>query len=143
MTLYCLEIAGLMGCSDEQLKHIARGAYLHDIGKIGIPDAILHKPGELTEEEVATMQTHARIGYDLVLRIAFLAPAAEIVLAHQERWDGSGYPQGLTGIEIPLGRQNFRSGGYAGCYDLGPALSKCCFLLGSERCDPMRIRTRV
>jgi putative nucleotidyltransferase with HDIG domain len=102
VTRYCLEIATAVGRSSEQLKHLERGAYLHDIGKIGIPDAILLKPGKLTEEETAVMQTHVRIGYDLVSRIAFLAPAAEIVLTHQERYDGTGYPQGLRGEEIPL-----------------------------------------
>lgn len=107
VSLYCLEIARATGCSADQLKQIARGAYLHDIGKIGTPDAILLKPGKLAEEETAVMQTHARIGYDLVSRIAFLAPAAEIVLAHQERYDGTGYPQGLVGEEIPLGARIF------------------------------------
>ncbi len=107
VTLCCLEMAKAMGTSSEQLKHIARGAYLHDIGKIGIPDAILLKPGKLTDEETAIMQTHARIWYGLVSRIAFLAPAAEIVLTHQERWDGTGYPQGLVGSEIPLGARVF------------------------------------
>ncbi len=103
----CLEMAKAMGCTPEQLKQIARGSYLHDIGKIGIPDAILLKPGRLTEEETAVMQTHARVGYDLVSRIGFLAPAAEIVLTHQERYDGTGYPQGLMGDEIPLGSRIF------------------------------------
>ncbi len=107
VSLYCLEMARKMGVAAERLKHIARGSYLHDIGKIGIPDAILLKPGKLTEEETAIMQTHARIGYDLVSRIAFLAPAAEIVLSHQERYDGTGYPQGLVGNEIPLGARIF------------------------------------
>ncbi len=104
---YCLEMARAMERGEEELKQIARGSYLHDIGKIGIPDAILLKPGKLTEEETAIMQTHARIGYDLVCRIAFLAPAAEIVLTHQERFDGTGYPQGLIGEEIPFGSRVF------------------------------------
>jgi HD-GYP domain-containing protein (c-di-GMP phosphodiesterase class II) len=104
---YCFEMAKAMGCTAEQLKQIARGSYLHDIGKIGIPDAILLKPARLTEEEMAVMQTHARVGYDLVSRIGFLAPAAEIVLTHQERYDGTGYPQGLMGDEIPLGSRIF------------------------------------
>jgi putative nucleotidyltransferase with HDIG domain len=107
VTRYCLEMAEAAGQSAEQLKHIERGALLHDIGKIGIPDAILLKPGKLTEAETAVMQTHARIGYNLVCRIAFLAPAAEIVLTHQERFDGTGYPQGLYGNEIPLGARIF------------------------------------
>ncbi len=104
---FCLEMARLMGCAGDQLKHIERGSFLHDIGKIGIPDAILLKPGELTPEERQIMEAHARIGYDLVSRIAFLAPAAEIVLTHQERFDGTGYPQGLVGEEIPLGSRIF------------------------------------
>jgi cyclic di-GMP phosphodiesterase len=103
----CQEIARAMGRNPEELKQISRGSYLHDIGKIGIPDAILLKPGKLDEEETAIMQTHARIGYDLVSRIAFLAPAAEIVLTHQERFDGTGYPQGLMGEEIPMGARIF------------------------------------
>ena len=107
VSLYCLEMARPMGCSNEQLKEIARGAYLHDIGKIGIPDAILLKPGKLTEQEMAIMQTHARIGYELVHRIAFLAPAAEIVLTHQERYDGTGYPQRLSKNQIPIGSRIF------------------------------------
>jgi cyclic di-GMP phosphodiesterase len=104
---YCLEIAKAYGCTPEQLKQIARGSYMHDIGKIGISDSILLKPGKLTREERATMETHARIGYELVNRITFLAGAAEIVLAHQERFDGTGYPQGLVGMEIPLGARIF------------------------------------
>jgi response regulator RpfG family c-di-GMP phosphodiesterase len=104
---YCLEIASLLGCSSEELTQISRGAYLHDIGKIGVPDSILLKEGKLTPEEMAIMQTHARIGYDLVCRIAFLAPAAAIVLTHQERYDGTGYPQGLMGNEIPVGSRVF------------------------------------
>jgi len=104
---YCLEIAKTVGCSSEQLKQIARGSYLHDIGKIGTPDAILLKKGKLNAEETCVMQKHARIGYDMVCRIAFLAGAAEIVLTHQERYDGTGYPQGLAGEEIPLGARIF------------------------------------
>jgi HD-GYP domain-containing protein (c-di-GMP phosphodiesterase class II) len=107
VTRFSLEIARALGCSGEQLKHLARGAYLHDVGKIGVPDAILLKPDELSAEETAAMRAHARVGYDLVSRIAFLAPAAEIVLTHQERFDGTGYPQGLMGSEIPLGARIF------------------------------------
>src|SRR5574337_1570842 len=81
---YCLEMSMTMGLSSDQLKQIARGSFLHDIGKIGIPDAILLKPGKLTPSETQVMQTHARIGYELVSPIAFLAGAAEIVLTHQE-----------------------------------------------------------
>jgi putative nucleotidyltransferase with HDIG domain len=104
---YALALAHAMECTDEQLKQIRRGSYLHDIGKIGIPDSILLKEGKLTAEEMAVMQSHVRIGYNIVCRIAFLAGAAEIVLTHQERYDGTGYPQGLMGPEIPLGARVF------------------------------------
>lgn len=104
---YTLEMARAMGCSNDELRQIARGSYLHDIGKIGIPDSILLKEGKLTPEEIEIMRNHVRIGYDLVCRVAFLAPAAAIVLTHQERYDGTGYPQGLVGEEIPLGARIF------------------------------------
>ena len=107
VTRYCLKIAESMGCNAEQLKQFARGASLHDIGKIGIPDGILLKAGRLTAEESDVMQQHVRIGYELVSRISFLAGAAEIVLTHQEHFDGTGYPQGLVGMEIPLGARIF------------------------------------
>ncbi len=107
VSLYCLEMSRGLGNSPEQLKVIARGSYLHDIGKIGIPDAILLKEGKLTPDETAIMQTHVRIGYELVSSIPFLAAAAEIVLTHQERFDGTGYPQGLMAEEIPLGARVF------------------------------------
>jgi len=104
---YCWEIAKAANCTPEQVSQIRRGSWLHDIGKIGIPDAILKKPGKLTPEEVVIMRTHSRIGYELVSHIPFLAPAAEIVLCHQESYDGSGYPQGLKGEAIPLGARVF------------------------------------
>jgi putative nucleotidyltransferase with HDIG domain len=107
VTRYCLEIAKAMGCSEEQMRQLKRGAYLHDIGKIAIPDAILLKPDKLTAEEMSAMWAHPYIGYEFVSRISFLAEAAEIVLTHHERLDGSGYPQGLMGDEIPLGARVF------------------------------------
>ena len=107
VTRYSLELAKAMGCSRTEFIEIARGAYLHDIGKIGISDSILLKPGPLTHRERAVMESHARIGYDLVRQVSFLAGAAEIVLTHQERFDGTGYPQGLVGHEIPLGARIF------------------------------------
>ena len=107
VTLYCLEIAKASNCTPDQLSHILRGSYLHDIGKIGIPDAILLKPDKLTPDEIAVMQTHSRKGYELVCHIPFLGPAAEIVLTHQEAYDGTGYPQGLKGDTIPLGARIF------------------------------------
>jgi len=104
---YSLEIARAMGWPDKQLERLARGAYLHDIGKLGIPDEILLKPGPLTEDERKSMQRHVQIGFDIVKDLPFLADAAEIVLMHHERYDGSGYPRGLKGEEILPGARIF------------------------------------
>jgi putative nucleotidyltransferase with HDIG domain len=103
VTFYTLEMARRLNFSPTELKQLERGAYLHDIGKIGIPDSILLKPDRLTPEETLVMQSHVRIGYELMSRVAFLSVAALIVRTHHERYDGSGYPQGLAGDEIPLG----------------------------------------
>jgi HD-GYP domain-containing protein (c-di-GMP phosphodiesterase class II) len=104
---YCLEIARAMGCTEEQREQISRGAYLHDLGKIAIPDAILFKKGKLDPQEWNVMRTHAWIGFNLISRITLLVPAAEILLTHHERFDGSGYPRGLQGDRIPLGARIF------------------------------------
>jgi putative nucleotidyltransferase with HDIG domain len=107
VTAFTIAIARKMGLSKEEIKVIARGAFLHDIGKISIPDDILRKPSKLTEEEMAIMKEHCYLGYKIISRIPFLAEAAEIVYSHQERYDGSGYPRGLKGDEIPLGARIF------------------------------------
>lgn len=107
VTRYSLLIARAMNSSQEELLQITRGAYLHDIGKIGIPDSILRKEGKLTPQEMDVMRTHVRIGYELVRRIAFLMPAAEIILSHHECYDGSGYPLGLRERQIPRGARIF------------------------------------
>ena len=86
---------------------IARGAFLHDIGKMAVPDAILRKPGKLTPDEILVMQEHCFHGYEILKKIPFLVEAAEIVYAHQERYDGTGYPRGLKGEQIPLGARMF------------------------------------
>jgi HD-GYP domain-containing protein (c-di-GMP phosphodiesterase class II) len=96
-----------MGVDKALLRHIARGAFLHDIGKMGIPDSILRKPGPLTNEEREIMRTHCDIGFSVLKRIPFLKDAAEIVLTHQECFDGTGYPRGLKGEQIPLGARIF------------------------------------
>ncbi len=96
-----------MGLQKEEINVIARGAFLHDIGKMAIPDNILLKPGKLTEEETAIMREHAYSGYKMLSKIPFLGEAAEIVYSHQERYDGLGYPRGLKGDEIPLGARIF------------------------------------
>src|SRR5262252_6554735 len=107
VTAFTITIARAMGVDKGLLRQIARGAFLHDIGKMGIPDQILRKAGPLTNEERAVMRTHCGIGYAVLERIPFLKEAAEIVLAHQEFYDGSGYPRGLKGEEIPLGARIF------------------------------------
>lgn len=104
---YSLELAGALGCSSAEMWTIHRGAFLHDIGKIGIPDSVLHKPGPLTSTERAIMEKHVRIGYEIVHRMPSLATAAGTVLTHHERFDGTGYPQGLRGREIPFGSRIF------------------------------------
>jgi HD-GYP domain-containing protein (c-di-GMP phosphodiesterase class II) len=91
-----------LGLDEDDLRAVARGGYLHDVGKIAIPDNVLHKPGPLTPEERAVIETHPRVGYDLVAPVATLAEAVPAVLHHHERWDGSGYPACLRAEEIPL-----------------------------------------
>jgi putative nucleotidyltransferase with HDIG domain len=107
VTAYTIAIARKMGLPKEDINVIARGAFLHDIGKMAIPDHILQKPGKLTEDEMAIMREHCYRGYKIISRIPFLAEAAEIVYSHQERFDGLGYPRGLKGDEIPLGARIF------------------------------------
>ena len=107
VTAFTIAIARKMGLAKESISVIARGAFLHDIGKMAIPDKILNKPGKLTSEEVEIMKEHAYLGYKIVSKIPFLAEAAEIVYAHQERYDGTGYPRGLKGDDIPLGSRIF------------------------------------
>jgi putative nucleotidyltransferase with HDIG domain len=107
VTAYTMAIASRMGVPKEQIETIARGAFLHDIGKMAIPDNILNKPGKLTPDEVAIMREHCHLGYKLVRKIPVLQEAAEIVYSHQERFDGSGYPRGLKGEGIPLGARIF------------------------------------
>ena len=100
-------IAQSMGISDDELVHIRRGALLHDIGKMGIPDKILLKPGPLDEEEWKIMKSHPSLAYDLIYPIAYLRPALDIPMHHHERFDGSGYPKGLKGAQIPLAARIF------------------------------------
>jgi cyclic di-GMP phosphodiesterase len=107
VTAFTMAMAKAMNLPLETLPQIARAAFLHDIGKMAIPDRILQKPGPLDDEERGVMRTHCEIGYKMLLRIPFLREAAEIVLSHQEFYDGSGYPRGLRGDEIPLGARIF------------------------------------
>jgi len=97
-----MSLIKLFNFRDSSLSHIRRGALLHDIGKLGIPDQILNKPGPLTEKEWLIVKQHPIIAYDLLSKIPFLKPALNIPYSHHERWDGTGYPQGLAGDHIPL-----------------------------------------
>jgi putative nucleotidyltransferase with HDIG domain len=107
VTGYTMVLAEALGVSEEELYHIERGALLHDIGKIGVPDRILHKPGPLSREEWEEMRRHPIIGHRMCARIDFLRGASEIILHHHERWDGTGYPDRLRGEQIPLGARIF------------------------------------
>lgn len=107
VTAYAIALARAMGIPPEEIKIIARGAFLHDVGKMAIPDEILRKPGKLTEMERELMREHCARGYQMLRKIPFLAGAAEIVFCHQEHYDGSGYPNGLRGREIPVGARIF------------------------------------
>ncbi len=102
VTELTLKFARALGFSDEDLVHIRRGALLHDMGKMAIPDDILQKPGPLSEKEWEEMRRHPSYAYEMLSRISYLRRALEIPYCHHERWDGSGYPQGLKGEAIPL-----------------------------------------
>jgi response regulator RpfG family c-di-GMP phosphodiesterase len=104
---YAVIVAERMGVRKEELTWIRRGAILHDVGKIGVSDTILRKPGKLTEDEWTEMRRHPEMGYQMLKHIPFLKPALDIVLYHQERYDGTGYPRGLAGDDIPLGARIF------------------------------------
>lgn len=97
-----LGLARLAGLEGDALRNVKFGALLHDIGKLALPDVILIKPGKLDDEETRVMRTHPRMGYDMLQRIDFLRGASAIPYSHHERWDGTGYPQGLRGEDIPL-----------------------------------------
>ncbi|GAC1656309.1 MAG: response regulator [Acidobacteriaceae bacterium] len=107
VTAFTTVLARRMGLSAEDIRVIARGAYLHDIGKMAIPDAILLKPGQLNSGELRIMREHCYRGFTILKKIPYLADAAEIVYSHQERYDGDGYPRGLKGEQIPLGARLF------------------------------------
>lgn len=104
---YTTRLAEQIGMDKKAIKDIRRGALIHDIGKIGVPDAVLLKPGALDSEERKVIERHPQAGYDMLVGISYLQEEIKIVLAHQEKWDGTGYPLGLKGEEIPLGARLF------------------------------------
>jgi putative nucleotidyltransferase with HDIG domain len=107
VTILTQRLARSMGVEGDALVHITRGALLHDIGKMAIPDGILLKPGQLTEDERMLIQKHPVYAYEMLSPIAFLVPAIDIPYCHHEKWDGSGYPRGLRGKEIPFAARIF------------------------------------
>ena len=96
-----------MGFGPDELLQIRRGALLHDIGKMGVPDSILLKPGPLSDDEWIAMRKHPTLAYELLAPIAYLRPALDIPYCHHEKWDGTGYPRGLKGEQIPLSARLF------------------------------------
>jgi HD-GYP domain-containing protein (c-di-GMP phosphodiesterase class II) len=107
VTNLTVQLAHMAGMSSEQIAQVRRGALLHDIGKLGVPDSILLKPDKLTDEEWAIMRRHPRYAYDMLSSIDYLRPALDIPYCHHEKWDGTGYPRGLQGEQIPLAARLF------------------------------------
>jgi putative nucleotidyltransferase with HDIG domain len=107
VTQKSMELARAMGLADEALAQIRRGALLHDIGKMGVPDGILLKPSPLTDDEWLLMKRHPSMAYEMLASVTYLRPALDIPYCHHEKWDGTGYPRGLKRDEIPLGARIF------------------------------------
>jgi putative nucleotidyltransferase with HDIG domain len=102
-----LQLARKLQVHESQMTHIWRGALLHDMGKLGVPDAVLFKPGPLTPEEWGIMRQHPTHAYEMLAPVAYLKRALDIPYCHHEKWDGTGYPRGLSGEQIPLGARIF------------------------------------
>ena len=101
------KLARMMGIGETELVFMRRGSLLHDIGKLGVPDAILLKPDKLTDDEWVIMRKHPQYAYDMIFPIEYLRPSLDVPYCHHEKWDGSGYPRGLKGAEIPLAARIF------------------------------------
>jgi len=102
-----IKMANQMGFGQKEMVHIRRGTLLHDVGKIGVPDNILHKTGPLSEDEWLVMRKHPQFAYDMLVPISYLKPALDIPYCHHEKWDGTGYPRKLKGEQIPLSARIF------------------------------------
>ncbi len=120
---YAVEIAKEIGLSPDEIEALRAAALLHDIGKLAVPEHIINKPGRLTPEEFEKMKVHPLVGAEILDRVAFPYPVAPIVRSHHERWDGSGYPAGLSGEEIPDRSANSGGRGLPGRSRFRPAIS--------------------
>ena len=107
VTELTIRLAQAYGLTEEEITHIRRGALLHDMGKIGVPDAILQKPAALSDEEWRVMRKHPQYVYDMLYSVQYLRPALRIPYCHHEKWDGTGYPRGLKGEQIPIAARLF------------------------------------
>jgi len=107
VTKLAVELARRMGVPEDDLVHVRRGVLLHDIGKIGIPDSVLKKPGPLDDDEWKLMRRHPVWAHEMISSVGFLQPALDVPYCHHERWDGQGYPRGLSGESIPLSARVF------------------------------------
>jgi putative two-component system response regulator len=107
VTELTIQLAQAYGLTEEEITHIRRGALLHDMGKIGVPDGILHKPAALSDEEWRVMRKHPQYVYDMLYSVQYLRPALSIPYCHHEKWDGTGYPRGLKGEQIPMAARLF------------------------------------
>jgi len=107
VTELTVKLAKEFGMNDDELLHIRRGSLLHDMGKLGVPDSILHKPASLADEEWTVMRKHPQFAYDMLYPVEYLRPALDIPYCHHEKWDGTGYPRGLKNTEIPLSARIF------------------------------------
>src|SRR5499426_3171976 len=101
--LYAAELAKAAGLSEAEIQGVKTAALLHDIGKLAVPEHILSKPGPLTQEEFQKIRIHPQVGAEIIAAVPFPYPVAPLILSHHERWDGKGYPQGLSGADIPMG----------------------------------------
>ena len=125
VTEMTVKLARAFGLSEAELVQVRWGALLHDIGKMGVPDAILLKPSPLTDEEWQVMRRHPTFAYEMLASIHYLRLALDIPYCHHEKWDGTGYPRGLKGTQIPLVARHLCNRGCVGCIALGPYLPRC------------------
>ncbi len=107
VTELTMQLARAAGMNSDQIAHVRRGALLHDMGKLGVPDSILFKPDKLSDDEWVLMRKHPQYAYDMLVSIEYLRPALDIPYCHHEKWDGSGYPRGLKGEQIPIAARLF------------------------------------